>query len=158
MPEQKIGKLVFYPSKFHILIPKYKFIVKIMMERASSPVVNNQLIRIGVLLIDMDRNLDFEIDHEQLEFLESEFKRISETITDVWADKPIGLAYFLEFHLAEAKRLKNKIKLKNYLKDEMNDLDIFRLNIYALLKRNLSNLVALLNKLLKGEGIALNLK
>lgn len=129
-----------------------------MSERTSSPVVNNQLIRIGVLLIDMDRDLDFDIDNEQLEFLEDEFKRIDEFITSVWADKPIGLIYFLEFHLAETKRLKGKIRLKSFVKEEMSDLDVFRLNIYTLLKYNLNNLQRLLNKLLKGEGIALKLK
>lgn len=129
-----------------------------MTEKAGSPVVNNQLVRIGVLLIDMNRDLDFEIDNEQLEFLEAEFERISESLTRVWADKPIGLSYFLEFHLAEAKRLRNKIKMEHVLKPEMNDLDIFRLNIYTLLKSGLNALVKLLNKLLKGDGIALNFK
>ena len=129
-----------------------------MSERTSSPVVSNQLIRIGVLLIDMDRDLDFDIDNEQLEFLEDEFKRIGEFITSVWADKPVGLTYFLEFHLAETKRLNGKIRLKNYVKEEMSDLDVFRLNIHTLLKYNFKNLQRLLNKLLKGEGIALKLK
>ncbi|WP_316814141.1 hypothetical protein [Pedobacter heparinus] len=125
------------------------------MDNRESPVVKNYLVRIGVLLMDMKRALDFEVDNDQLVFLEGEFERIQTAIAEIWADKPIGLAYFLEFHLAEARRLKGQINLKALIKevDKMTDADIFRINIYTLLKYNLNDLITLLNKLIKGEGI-----
>ena len=129
------------------------------MSSQDSPVIKNHLVRIGVLLIDMQRDLIFEIDNEQLVFLDCEFVRIQETITQTWAEKPIGLAYFLAFHLAEAKRLKNQIKIKELLKNksEMTDTAVFRFNIYTLLRYNLNDLIRLLNKLIKGEGIHLKM-
>lgn len=129
------------------------------MSNQNSPVVENHLVRIGVLLIDMQRDLIFEIDNEQLVFLECEFIRIQEAVTQIWAEKPIGLSYFLAFHLAEARRLKNQIKIKELLKNksEMTDTAIFRFNVYTLLKYNLNDLIRLLNKLIKGEGIHLKM-
>ncbi|MBB5440938.1 hypothetical protein HDC92_004642 [Pedobacter sp. AK017] len=129
------------------------------MSNQNSPVVENHLVRIGVLLIDMQRDLIFEIDNEQLVFLECEFIRIQEAVTQIWAEKPIGLSYFLSFHLAEARRLKNQIKIKELLKNkpEMTDTAIFRLNVYTLLRYSLNDLIRLLNKLIKGEGIHLKI-
>ncbi|ACU03334.1 hypothetical protein [Pedobacter heparinus] len=129
------------------------------MSNQNSPVVENHLVRIGVLLIDMQRDLIFEIDNEQLVFLECEFIRIQEAVTQIWAEKPIGLSYFLSFHLAEARRLKNQIKIKELLKNkpEMTDTAIFRLNVYTLLRYSLNDLIRLLNKLIKGEGIHLKM-
>lgn len=127
------------------------------MDNRESPAVKNYLTRIGVLLMDRSGLLDFEVDNEQLVLLEGEFKRIQTAITEIWADKPIGLAYFLEFHLAEARRLKSQIKLKRLMegRDTMTDADIFSINIYMLLKYNLNKLINLLNKLIKGEGVNL---
>jgi hypothetical protein len=128
------------------------------MSKQNNPVVNNLLVRIGVLITDLRRDLYFEVDNEQLIFLESEFTRIQTNFMQIWADKPVGLSYFLEFHLAEARRLKKQISVERLIKDgdKMTDKDIFMINVYTLLKYSLDDLIKLLNKLIKGEGISIN--
>lgn len=129
-----------------------------MSEEQINPVTQNQLIRIGVLLTDLRRDLDFDIDESQLEFLEYEFERIVTQITAMWADRPIGLSYALEFHGAEAMRLMSKITeadLQETTADD--DLRKFRIQVNTVIKTGLGTVVKTINNLIEGEGIKIGL-
>jgi hypothetical protein len=67
--------------------------------------MTNQFARIDQLLIDLGRNLPTKVNFADLKDVKMEFVRIKSGLLMMWSEKPAELAYLLDFHLAEARRL-----------------------------------------------------
>ena len=130
-----------------------------MSTEQNSPVGNNEFVRIGILLLDMHKNLPLEINRREIDFIEAECERIAQYFTWVWHDRMIGQEYYLDFHMQEAKRLKESITVEDLMVPngkEPEDIAAFRMELYALLRENLSELVLLMDTMINGEGIAIS--
>jgi hypothetical protein len=66
----------------------------------------NQLVSLGTIFADMcDERPVMDLDREFVEFIYGEYDRIEEEFLELWATKPLGMSYGVDFHLAETNRL-----------------------------------------------------
>jgi uncharacterized protein YbaP (TraB family) len=124
-----------------------------------NPVIYNELVRIGSVMMDMRKELEFEIDEKHVEALEREFTRIQKDLTAIWSDKPWGLAYFLEFHLQEAQRLNSQITEEEKRAGENSptiDDEFFRAHELTVISYGLDGTIELLERLINGGDIDIN--
>lgn len=106
--------------------------------------MQNDLCRIGMLIYDLKRQISFAQGKSGFDFLETEFKRISLSISMKWNEKINGYPYLLAFHKREAEFLLTEVaKLDQYntqLKGLNADSD-FLTEIYTSIALGLSELI-----------------
>ena len=77
----------------------------------------NQLVSLGTIFADMcDNRPGMDLDDEFVEFIYGEYDRIEEEFLELWAAKPLGISYGVDFHLAETKRL-TRLVTKQWIRE-----------------------------------------
>jgi|GEM_PF-6383197 len=109
--------------------------------------MENQLNRIGMLVLDLKAGKGFAELGFTLEYLEEEFNRISMSLVSNWFLGLPSLSYLLDFHAGETSRLMGSVE---ELKLKGNPLDADQedeLQLHVCLIRHLSTLSLHLERL-----------
>lgn len=104
--------------------------------------MQNELCRIGQLIFDLKRNVNFDPGQENFDFITEEFRRITLSLGVQWDKKVKGLPYLLEFHKEETVRLSDivdELRVGAMLHKRHN---IFLESVYRQLESQLAELLS----------------
>lgn len=105
----------------------------------------NELTWTGLLIGNLKRYPEREISIKLVDDTNQELKRVARIVLSVWSEKRSGMAYFIDFHYFEARRLLGEIGEKiRYFQEEgttenPNDLQVCA--IYLTLASGLDEII-----------------